>query len=150
MSGNNDLPVISAAQVAVLATKVETVIENFAEIRGMLAGMSQQYNGLSNVVVQLQEKVMQMERDINDGRTSAFHQGKAIALIKDEVTKHSTIWKLCGGAVGVVLAVAAWNYNMLGSLKDEDHRHERRIIMLELRADRNSQSKSNPELETPR
>lgn len=148
---DDDRPVISAAQVAVLASKVDNMLENFAELKGMLVGMSQQYNGLNGIVIQMAEKVAQLERDNTASKDTAYHQGKAMGNMKDELTKHSTIWKLCGSAVGIVIAVAAWNFNTLRSLEQEDQRHERRIIVLEMRVDRGAPlPKSQPDLETPR
>lgn len=148
---DSEKPTISASQVAVLAAKVDTVIENFSEMKGLLHGMSQQFLMLNNNVSVLQEKVAQAERDANEVKKAAFHQGGLVNKMRDELTRHTTIWRIVGAASGIACVLVGWNFNTLMGLDKMHQRHDNRITLLEFQVGgRRTPPPAPPEMETPR
>lgn len=122
---------ISAEQVAILAERVDTLLFNYSELRGLLLGISQQQSTVSSQSAVLQERLVSFDANQRRLFQLSDEHADSIKQISSELKVHSWTWKLVGSVAVSSLGLVGWAYAELRSLQAQDNRHDNRISILE-------------------
>lgn len=125
--GGSDMSQIDAAQVAVLAERVDNMLRSYDELRGLILA---QNNTLSQFGV-LQSTVTEQERKLDRAFSAIRENTKLIGALERAGGQHSWAWKLlsvcllaCGGFIG-------WGWNQIQHYNNADVALDRRILLVE-------------------
>ncbi|MES2925727.1 MAG: hypothetical protein V4843_02870 [Pseudomonadota bacterium] len=122
---------ISAEQVAILAERVDTLLLNYSELKGLLLAISQQQSTVSSQSAVLQERLVSFDANQRRLFQLSDEHAHSIKQISSELKVHSWTWKLVGSVAVSSLGLVGWAYTELRSLQGQDNRHENRLSILE-------------------
>ncbi|GKS96942.1 hypothetical protein [Acidovorax sp. SUPP2825] len=122
---------ISAEQVAILAERVDTLLNNHSKIEGLILGISAQQTALAGSVAVFQERLSNMESGQRRLFDLADDHGKELERVISDVKVHSWTWKLVGVAALSSLGLVGWAFSELRALQTSDNRHDNRLAILE-------------------
>ena len=122
---------ISAEQVAILAERVDTLINNYSKVEGILTGISMTQSATSAQLGVLQERIAQA--DINHRRAISItdEQGERLEGVAQAVNVHAWTWKLFGACVMVSLGLVAWAFKEVQTLAAVVNRQDNKLTILE-------------------
>lgn len=116
----HDKRTISAEQVAILADRVDTLINNYSRIEGMLLSSATQQSALTQQLAVFQERLAQMGENLrrtNDISDQSEERLETLArrheTLSEKVTVHSWAWKLFGTVAVLSLGLVSWAFNMI-------------------------------------
>ncbi len=132
---------ISAEQVAVLAERVDTLINSHSRLEGIILGIGTQQGQLSNTVGVVGEKLAQLDAGQKRLFQLSDEYGAAIDRLTTDVKVHSWTWKLVGIVAMSSLGMVGWAFGELRALQASDNRHDNRLTLLEFIVGGRQQSK---------
>lgn len=122
---------ISAEQVAVLAERVDSLLNSYARLEGIILGIGTQQGQLSTALGVLGEKLSQLDTGQKRLFQLADEHGAAIDRLTTDVKVHSWTWKLVGIVAMSSLGMVGWAFGELRALQSSDNRHDNRLTLLE-------------------
>lgn len=122
---------ISAEQVAVLAERVDTLLNSQARIEGIILGIGTQQGQLGNTLAIVSEKFSQLDAGQKRLFQLADEHGASIDRLTTDVKVHSWTWKLVGIVAMSSLGMVGWAFGELRALQASDNRHDNRLTLLE-------------------
>lgn len=122
---------ISAEQVAILAERVDSLLNHSSKIEGLILGISTQQTALSSNLAVQQEKLANFDAGQRRLFELADDHGRRLDRVVSDVKVHSWTWKVVGIAAMSSLGLVSWAFSELRALQANDNRHENRISILE-------------------
>ena len=122
---------ISAEQVAILAERVDSLLNHSSRIEGLILGISTQQTALSSNLAVQQERLANFEEAQRRLFQLADDHGRQLDRVISDVKVHSWTWKLVGVAALSSLGLVSWAFTELRALQSTDNRHENRLAILE-------------------
>jgi hypothetical protein len=118
---------IDAAQVAVLADRVERMLADYGELRGMIIAQAATLVNLPVIQAQLTEHERKFERVF--GAVNK-HESR-ISLVEKATTVQAFTWRLTGAVLLCCVGLVGWGWKELERGKAADVALERRTMLIE-------------------
>ncbi|SFF14881.1 hypothetical protein [Paracidovorax wautersii] len=122
---------ISPEQLAVLAERVDTLINSYSRLEGIIIGIGTQQGQLSNTVGVVGEKLAQLDAGQKRLFQLSDEFGADLDRVKADIKVHSWTWKLVGIVAMSSLGMVGWAFGELRALQSSDNRHDNRLTLLE-------------------
>jgi hypothetical protein len=135
-----DKRTISAEQVAILADRVDTLINNYSRIEGLIMASAAQQQATAQQVAVFQERLAQLgeslrrTNDTSDQTEERLEDGlRRVEVLQQSVTVHAWAWKLFGTVAVLSLGLVTWTFKQLQDNSRDLLRHELIIQQLQQR-----------------
>jgi hypothetical protein len=118
---------ISAAEFAVLSERVERVIENHSELRGLILSQNAQLSQVPVILERLSDQGAQIGRIFSTLKTNTDR----ITALEKVQDRHQFIVRLIGATLIASLSVIGWGWHQGMTLFNNDSALDRRILFIE-------------------
>lgn len=115
---------VSGEQVAILTERVDTLITQYSEFRGMVLAIA------TSQAVHV-EKIGANDAALNRAFAALDDHDRRIDVVAADVKVHSWTWKLVGSFCLVAVGLTGWALGELRALQRVDSEHEKRITLQE-------------------
>lgn len=121
---DENMKTVSAEQVAVLAERVDTMLNGYSELRGILLGIA------TTQAVQVEKLSASDATAKRIFDVLERHDGQLVTLGRD-VNVHSWTWKLIGASSAVVVMATTWALSELRAIQHDANERDKRLTVIE-------------------
>lgn len=128
---SDDRRTISAEQVAILADRVDTLLNNYSELRGLILASSQQQSAAAQQLAVFQERMLSMGeslRRMNDTcdqtEERLEQEMRRAEKLQRDLSVHAWAWRLFGTVAVLSLGLVSWTFAQLQDHTKDLVRHD--------------------------
>ena len=118
---------VADATVAVLIERLDTVMRQQSELKGMLTAQSAQLGAIPVMQAQLTEHGQKFDRAFNAIREN----GERISAVDRTTMLHAWIWKASGAVLFTCVGLIGWGWSQIQKYDAADNALDRRTLIIE-------------------